>query len=56
MEVEFGAENYISQFDEFVRFFLVINARNHSIRKQEVYEEFKSYSRKFDVEESSAFR
>ena len=51
MEVEFGAENYIRDFDEFVRFFLVISARNHRIRKQDVYDEFKIYSRQFDVED-----
>ena len=51
MEIEFGAENYISEFDEFVRFFLVINARNPKIRRQDVYDEFKVYSRKHEVED-----
>jgi uncharacterized protein with ParB-like and HNH nuclease domain/predicted transport protein len=51
MEVEFGAENYNSDFDEFVRFFLVINAQNHRLRRQDVYDEFKNYSRNYDVED-----
>lgn len=51
MEVEFGAENYVRHFDEFVRFYLVINARNPKIRRDEVYDEFKVYSREHDVED-----
>jgi uncharacterized protein with ParB-like and HNH nuclease domain/predicted transport protein len=50
MEVAFGAENYISQFDEFMRFFLVIHTGNHRIRRHEVYDEFKVYSFGKDVE------
>ncbi|MFC5440026.1 GmrSD restriction endonuclease domain-containing protein [Rhodanobacter ginsenosidimutans] len=44
MEKLFGAENYTSYFDEFMRFFLVIHTRNHRTRKDEVYSEFKTYS------------
>lgn len=51
MEVAFGADNYISQFDEFMRYFLVIHTGNHRIRKDEVYDEFKAYSRDLNVEE-----
>jgi len=51
MEVAFGAENYIRQFDEFMRFFLVIHTGNHRIRRNEVYDEFKTYSRELDIEE-----
>jgi uncharacterized protein with ParB-like and HNH nuclease domain/predicted transport protein len=51
MEVLFGAESYNILFDEFMRFFLVIHTRNHRIRKDEVYTEFKVYSRKYEVEE-----
>ncbi len=51
MEIEFGAENYNQDFDEFVRYFLVIKARNHRIRRQDVYDEFKIYSRQYDVED-----
>jgi len=50
MEVGFGAESYSSHFDEFMRFFLVIHTGNHRIKKNEVYQEFKSYSRKHEVE------
>ena len=51
MEFGFGADSYNTNFDEFVRFFLVIHTGNHRIRKDEVYQEFKSYSRSRDVEE-----
>jgi len=51
MEVMFGAENYIREFDEFMRFFLVIHTGNVRIRRGDVYDEFKAYSRKHDVEE-----
>lgn len=51
MEVAFGAENYINQFDEFMRFFLVIHTGNHRIRRHEVYDEFKAYSYGKVVEE-----
>jgi len=50
MEIGFGAENYNSQFDEFMRFFLVIHTGNHRIRRGDVYHEFKSYSRRHEVE------
>jgi uncharacterized protein with ParB-like and HNH nuclease domain/predicted transport protein len=50
MEIVFGAENYNNQFDEFMRFFLVIQTGNHRIRRGDVYNEFKSYSRKHEVE------
>lgn len=50
MEVGFGVESYSSHFDEFMRFFLVIHTGNHRIRKDEVYQEFKTYSRKHEVE------
>lgn len=51
MEVAFGAENYIREFDEFIRYFLVIHTGNHRIRRDDVYGEFKTYSRKYAVEE-----
>lgn len=51
MEVEFGAENYVGYFDEFMRFFLVIHTKNHRLKKDDVYTEFKTYSRKFSVED-----
>jgi uncharacterized protein with ParB-like and HNH nuclease domain/predicted transport protein len=51
MEVAFGAESYIREFDEFMRYFLVIQTGNYRIRRDEVYDEFKVFSRKFDVEE-----
>jgi len=50
MEIVFGAENYNNQFDEFMRFFLVIHTGNHRIRRGDVYNEFKGYSRKHEVE------
>ncbi len=50
MEIVFGAENYNSQFDEFMRFFLVIHTGNYRIRRGDVYNEFKTYSRKYEVE------
>ena len=50
MEVHFGAESYNSHFDEFMRFYLVIQTGNHRIKKNEVYVEFKSHSRKLEVE------
>ena len=51
METLFGAESYNRQFDEFMRFFLVIHTGNHRIRKNEVYAEFKTYSRKFETDD-----
>jgi len=50
MEIEFGADNYTKHFDEFIRFFLVIKTGNITIRKGDVYDEFKSYARQHDVE------
>lgn len=50
MEIEFGAENYNNQFDEFMRYFLVIHTGNYSIRRGDVYNEFKAHSRKHEVE------
>jgi uncharacterized protein with ParB-like and HNH nuclease domain/predicted transport protein len=50
MEIEFGAENYNNQFDEFMRYFLVIHTGNHRIRRGDVYNEFKAYSRKHEIE------
>lgn len=50
MEVEFGAENYINEFDEFMRYYLVIHTGNVRIRRSDVYDEFKAYSRKHEVE------
>jgi len=51
MEEAFGADNYINQFDEFMRYFLVIHTGNHRIRRQDVYDEFKAYSRDMEVEQ-----
>lgn len=45
MELLFGVEHYNKHFDEFMRFFLVIHTGNHRIRKDDVYNEFKIYSR-----------
>lgn len=50
MEVEFGAENYNKHFDDFMRFYLVIHTGNVRMRKDDVYDEFKGYSRKHEVE------
>lgn len=50
MEIEFGAQNYISEFDEFMRYYLVIHAGNTRIRRGDVYDEFKAYSRRHEVE------
>ena len=50
MELLFGAEHYTRHFDEFMRFFLVIHTGNHRIRKDDVYNEFKTYSRDRDDE------
>lgn len=51
IEVDFGAESYNAQFDDFMRYFLVIHTGNYRIKKNEVYQEFKSYSRKYKVED-----
>ncbi|KUJ83803.1 hypothetical protein AWR36_008265 [Microbulbifer flavimaris] len=50
MEVEFGAENYSERFDEFMRFYLVIHTGNTRLKKAEVYDQFKAYSRGHEVE------
>ncbi|QWP78364.1 DUF262 domain-containing protein [Lysobacter sp. K5869] len=50
MELLFGVEHYNKHFDEFMRFFLVIHTGNHRIRKDDVYNEFKIYSRGRDDE------
>ena len=50
MEIEFGAENYINVFDEFMRYYLVIRTGNVRIRRGDVYDEFKGYSHKTEVE------
>ena len=52
MEAEFGSEGYNRQFDEFIRFFLVIHTGNYRIKKDEVYQEFKTFSFEYEnVEE-----
>jgi uncharacterized protein with ParB-like and HNH nuclease domain/predicted transport protein len=51
IELDFGSESYNKQFDEFMRYFLVIHTGNYRIKKNEVYQEFKSYSQKHTVEE-----
>lgn len=51
MEIVFGAESYNAEFDEFMRYFLVIHTGNYRIRRGDVYSEFKSFSRKHEVEE-----
>lgn len=51
MEVQFGADSYVTDFDEFVRYYLVIQTGNHRIRRDEVYDEFKAYARNLKVEE-----
>lgn len=50
MEVEFGAESYISKFDEFMRYYLVIHTGDVRMRKGDVYDAFKSYSQGQKVE------
>ena len=51
MEALFGPEQYTNYFDDFMRFFLVISTGNSRIKKDEVYSEFKVYSRKHKVED-----
>lgn len=51
MEIEFGAENYTNEFDEFMRYYLVIHTGNVRLRRGDVYDEFKVYSRKHEVED-----
>jgi len=51
MEELFGVESYSSHFDEFMRFFLVIQTGNYRIKKDEVYSEFKIYSRTHETRE-----
>lgn len=50
MEVLFGAEHYTAHFDDFMRFYLVIHTGNIRIRQGDIYDEFKGYSRKHEVE------
>jgi len=50
MEVLFGASHYSSHFDDFMRFFLVVHTGDYKIRKGDIYDEFKAYSRKHEVE------
>lgn len=50
MEKLFGAESYNRHFDEFMRFFLMIHSGKYNIKKDEVYAEFKIYSRKIETE------
>jgi len=51
MEEEFGAESYNQQFDDFMRFFLVIHTGNERIKRDEVYQEFRGYSHKYKVDD-----
>ena len=51
IEADFGTESYNKQFDEFVRYFLVLHTGSYQIKRDEVYQEFKSFSRKYEVEE-----
>ena len=51
IEADFGADNYNKQFDDFMRYFLVVQTGNYRIKRNEVYPEFKSYSRKGKIEE-----
>lgn len=44
MEVLFGSESYNTNFDEFMRFFLVTRTGNERIKKDDVYAEFKAYA------------
>ena len=50
MEVLFGASHYSSHFDDFMRFYLVVQKGDFKIRKGDIYDEFKAYSRRHDVE------
>jgi len=50
METLFGSESYNTDFDGFMRFFLVIQTGNYRIKESEVYAEFKTYSRKLKIE------
>lgn len=50
MEVLFGADNYSSHFDDFMRFYLVVHTGDYKIRKGDIYDEFKGYSRQHEVE------
>lgn len=51
MEVEFGAKNYTNEFDEFMRYYLVIHTGNVRIRRGDVYDEFKAHSHRHEVED-----
>jgi uncharacterized protein with ParB-like and HNH nuclease domain/predicted transport protein len=50
MEVLFGADNYSTHFDDFMRFYLVVHTGDYKIRKGDIYDEFKGYSRHHEVE------
>ncbi len=50
MELEFGSENYTKLFDEFMRFYLVVQTGNARIRKGDVYDEFKAFALDKEVE------
>lgn len=50
IEADFGAESYSKQFDEFVRYFLVLQTGSYRIKRDEVYQEFKEFSRNYEVE------
>jgi len=49
METLFGADNYSSHFDDFMRFYLVVHTGDYKIRKGDIYDEFKGYSRQHEV-------
>lgn len=51
IEADFGVEGYIKQFDEFIRYFLVMQTGRYRIKRDEVYQEFKSFSLKYDIKE-----
>lgn len=50
IETDFGAEGYKKQFDEFMRYFLVVQTGSYRIKKDEVYQEFKAFSLDYTVE------
>ena len=49
MEQMFGS-HYVSHFDEFMRFYLVVHTRDTKLKRDEVYTAFKNYSLHHDVE------
>jgi uncharacterized protein with ParB-like and HNH nuclease domain/predicted transport protein len=50
MEILFGSDHYSSNFDDFMRYYLVVHTGDYKIRKGDIYDEFKGYSRKHEVE------